>query len=161
MFLGVDGLIVCWEVCVIFKNLIFMLIVCIDDMDQVLGLEMGVDDYVVKLVKLCVLLVCICVLLWWVEIDSECDSLLLWLEFGVLVIDNFVREVSLCGKLVDLISVEYDLFWLLVFNVGMVLFCEIIFEKLCGIQYDGQDCFIDVCIFCIWFKVGDDLENFK
>lgn len=116
-----------------------MFIVCIDDMDEVFGLEMGVDDYVCKLVCLCVLLVCICVLLWCSEVlevgvlvvDSKC------LVFGCLVIDNVMCEVWLDGIIIELISVEFDLFWLLVVNVGCIFFCEEIFNVLCGIEYDG------------------------
>src|SRR5699024_90578 len=53
---GADGLTVCREVRGSFKNPILMLTARTDDMDQVLGLEMGADDYVAKPVKPRVLL---------------------------------------------------------------------------------------------------------
>ena len=77
------------------------------------------------------------------------------------MIDNSAREVSLRGKSVDLTSAEYDLLWLLASNAGTVLSRETIFEKLRGIQYDGQDRSIDVRISRIRPKVGDDPENPK
>ena len=56
MLPGADGLTVCREVRATFKNPILMLTARTDDMDQVLGLEMGADDYVAKPVKPRVLL---------------------------------------------------------------------------------------------------------
>ena len=113
MLPGADGLTVCREVRATFKNPILMLTARTDDMDQVLGLEMGADDYVAKPVKPRVLLARIRALLRRVETDSERDSSPSRLEFGALVIDNSAREVSLRGKSVDLTSAEYDLLWLL------------------------------------------------
>mgnify|MGYP000359621651 CR=1 FL=1 len=140
---------------------VLMLTARTDDMDQVLGLEMGADDYVAKPVKPRVLLARIRALLRRVETDSERDSSPARLEFGALVIDNSAREVTLAGESVDLTSAEYDLLWLLASNAGTVLSRETIFEKLRGIQYDGQDRSIDVRISRIRPKVGDDPENPK
>ena len=132
-----------------------------DEIDEVLGLRMGADDYVAKPVKPRVLLARIRALLRRVETDSERDSSPARLEFGALVIDNSAREVTLAGESVDLTSAEYDLLWLLASNAGTVLSRETIFEKLRGIQYDGQDRSIDVRISRIRPKVGDDPENPK
>ena len=161
MLPGADGLTVCREVRSAYKNPILMLTARTDDMDQVLGLEMGADDYVAKPVKPRVLLARIRALLRRVETDSERDSSPARLEFGALVIDNSAREVTLAGESVDLTSAEYDLLWLLASNAGTVLSRETIFEKLRGIQYDGQDRSIDVRISRIRPKVGDDPENPK
>jgi two-component system response regulator RstA len=161
MLPGADGLTVCREVRSAYKNPILMLTARTDDMDQVLGLEMGADDYVAKPVKPRVLLARIRALLRRVETDSERDNSPARLEFGALVIDNSAREVTLAGESVDLTSAEYDLLWLLASNAGTVLSRETIFEKLRGIQYDGQDRSIDVRISRIRPKVGDDPENPK
>src|SRR5690606_12824881 len=119
------------------------------------------DDYVAKPVKPRVLLARIRALLRRVETDNERDNSPARLEFGALVIDNAAREVTLRGESVDLTSAEYDLLWLLASNAGTVLSRETIFEKLRGIQYDGQDRSIDVRISRIRPKVGDDPENPK
>ncbi|AJD47592.1 DNA-binding response regulator [Alcanivorax sp. S71-1-4] len=159
MLPGADGLTVCREVRPAFRNPILMLTARTDDMDQVLGLEMGADDYVAKPVKPRVLLARIRALLRRVETEHERDQPQMRLEFGNLVIDNSAREVVLEGKSVDLTSAEYDLLWLLASNAGNVLSRETIFEKLRGIQYDGQDRSIDVRISRIRPKVGDDPDN--
>ena len=159
MLPGTDGLSVCREVRPDFRNPILMLTARTEDMDQVLGLEMGADDYVAKPVKPRVLLARIRALLRRVETDQEQTEGQTRLEFGNLVIDNSAREVLLDGEAVELTSAEYDLLWLLASNAGQVLSRETIFEELRGIQYDGQDRSIDVRISRIRPKVGDDPEN--
>lgn len=160
MLPGTDGLTVCRQVRESYHNPILMLTARTDDMDQVLGLEMGADDYVPKPVKPRVLLARIRALLRRVETDQQdATASASRLEFGNLVIDNAAREVLLDGEAVDLTSAEYDLLWLLASNAGTVLSRETIFEQLRGIQYDGQDRSIDVRVSRIRPKVGDDPDN--
>ena len=160
MLPGSDGLTVCREVRAQYQQPILMLTARTDDMDQVLGLEMGADDYVAKPVQPRVLLARIRALLRRsdtapVESSPQC------LEFGDLVIDNGGRSVTLNDELVDFTSAEYDLLWLLASNAGRILSREDIFERLRGIEYDGQDRSIDVRISRIRPKIGDDPENPK
>jgi len=157
MLPGADGLTVCREVRRHFRNPILMLTARTDDMDQILGLEMGADDYVAKPVKPRLLLARVRALLRRIEPDA--DSPPSRLEFGNLVIDNSAREVILDGLSVEMTSAEYDLLWLLASHAGTVLSRETIFERLRGIQYDGQDRSIDVRISRIRPKVGDDPDN--
>jgi two-component system, OmpR family, response regulator RstA len=157
MLPGADGLTVCREVRRHFRNPILMLTARTDDMDQILGLEMGADDYVAKPVKPRLLLARVRALLRRIEPDT--DSPPSRLEFGNLVIDNSAREVILDGQSVEMTSAEYDLLWLLASHAGTVLSRETIFERLRGIQYDGQDRSIDVRISRIRPKVGDDPDN--
>jgi two-component system, OmpR family, response regulator RstA len=157
MLPGADGLTVCREVRRQFRNPILMLTARTDDMDHILGLEMGADDYVAKPVKPRLLLARIRALLRRIEPDT--DSPPSRLEFGNLIIDNAAREVILDGASVEMTSAEYDLLWLLASHAGTVLSRETIFERLRGIQYDGQDRSIDVRISRIRPKVGDDPDN--
>ena len=135
-------------------------------MDQVLGLEMGADDYVAKPVRPRVLLARIRALLRRKEAAPGSESVEEQdkperLNFGDLMIDNGAREVRLNGDTVDLTSAEYDLLWLLAANAGKILSREEIFERLRGIEYDGQDRSIDVRVSRIRPKVGDDPMNPK
>ncbi|AUM14446.1 response regulator [Ketobacter alkanivorans] len=165
MLPGADGLEVCKSVRDKFRKPILMLTARTDDVDQVLGLEMGADDYVAKPVKPRVLLARIRALLRRSDsADAQQEkngneSTQNRLEFGDLVIDNSAREVWLGGEAVDLTSAEYDLLWLLASNAGTILSREEIFERLRGIQYDGQDRSIDVRVSRIRPKVGDDPMN--
>lgn len=160
MLPGSDGLTVCREVRPHYQNPILMLTARTEDMDQVLGLEMGADDYVAKPAQPRVLLARIRALLRRSETAPLVDSPQR-LEFGDLVIDNGGRSVMLNDELVDFTSAEYDLLWLLASNSGRILSREDIFERLRGIEYDGQDRSIDVRISRIRPKIGDDPENPK
>ncbi len=165
MLPGADGLEVCKMVRDKYRKPILMLTARTDDVDQVLGLEMGADDYVPKPVKPRVLLARIRALLRRSDGQDGDESAKskagdgVRLEFGELVIDNSAREVWLRGDAVDLTSAEYDLLWLLASNAGTILSREEIFERLRGIQYDGQDRSIDVRVSRIRPKVGDDPMN--
>jgi two-component system response regulator RstA len=156
MLPGADGLTVCREVRPHYSLPILMLTARTDDMDQVLGLEMGADDYVAKPVQPRVLLARIRALLRRTEKVEEGQQRL---DFGELVIDNGARAVLLHEEPVEFTSAEYDLLWLLASNAGKILSREDIFERLRGIEYDGQDRSIDVRISRIRPKIGDDPEN--
>lgn len=164
MLPGEDGLAVCRIVRPHYSGPILMLTARTEDLDQVLGLEMGADDYVAKPVRPRVLLARIRALLRRAKQDAESDtdaeeSASERLEFGALLIDNAMREAWLNGESIDLTSAEFDLLWLLSSNAGRVLSREEIFNQLRGIEYDGQDRSIDVRVSRIRPKVGDDPIN--
>ncbi len=157
MLPGEDGVSICRRVRADFHNPILMLTARTDDLDEVLGLEMGADDYVAKPVRPRVLLARIRALLRRnsppVIEDKGDDGRLV---FGDLVIDSAMREAWLQGENIELTSAEFDLLWLLSSNAGRILSREEIFEKLRGIEYDGQDRSIDVRVSRIRPKIGDD-----
>lgn len=164
MLPSADGLEICREVRGEYHKPILMLTARTDDVDQVLGLEMGADDYVPKPVRPRVLLARIRALLRRNDPQesvetSAADLPMERLVFGNLMIDNGAREVRLNELPVDLTSAEYDLLWLLASNAGKILSRESIFERLRGIEYDGQDRSIDVRVSRIRPKVGDDPMN--
>jgi two-component system response regulator RstA len=158
MLPGEDGLSICRKVRSQFAGPILMLTARTDDMDEVLGLEMGADDYVCKPVRPRVLLARIRALLRRSEGVAEAPTAenQRRLEFGPLVIDSAMREAWLRGEGIELTSAEFDLLWLLVANAGRILSREEIFTALRGIEYDGQDRSIDVRISRIRPKIGDD-----
>ncbi len=153
-----DGVSICRRVRPDFHGPILMLTARTDDLDEVLGLEMGADDYVAKPVHPRVLLARIRALLRRTQADIESVSTKesARLVFGGLVVDSAMREAWLDGKSVDLTSAEFDLLWLLCSNAGRVLSREEIFSQLRGIEYDGQDRSIDVRVSRIRPKIGDD-----
>ena len=158
MLPGEDGLSICRKVRAGYKGPILMLTARTDDMDQVLGLEMGADDYVCKPVRPRVLLARIRALLRRREgAEGERDEgQPRRLQFGPLAIDSAMREAWLGEQGIELTSAEFDLLWLLAVNAGRILSREEIFNALRGIEYDGQDRSIDVRISRIRPKIGDD-----
>ena len=158
MLPGEDGLSICRKLRGQYEGPILMLTARTDDMDQVLGLELGADDYVCKPVRPRVLLARIRALLRRSEVVAEVPVVenQRRLEFGPLVIDNAMREAWLNERSIELTSAEFDLLWLLAVNAGRILSREEIFNSLRGIEYDGQDRSIDVRISRIRPKIGDD-----
>ncbi|NVK36588.1 MAG: response regulator [Gammaproteobacteria bacterium] len=163
MLPGEDGLSICRLVRPYYKGPIIMLTARDDDLDQVLGLEMGADDYLAKPARPRVLLARIRALLRRVKEgpDTPADASASPGEqnrvvFANLVVDNGMREAWLDEEPIDLTSAEFDLLWLLSSNAGRVLSREEIFTALRGIEYDGQDRSIDVRISRIRPKIGDD-----
>ncbi|MGM0571869.1 response regulator [Marinobacter sp.] len=164
MLPGEDGLSICRRVRPFYDGPIIMLTARSDDLDQVLGLEMGADDYVGKPVKPRVLLARIRALLRRaspagtegeaVATGSEDEPVRL--QFNDLVVDRSMREAWLNNESIDLTSAEFDLLWLLARSAGRVLSREEIFTALRGIEYDGQDRSIDVRVSRIRPKIGDD-----
>lgn len=157
MLPGEDGLSICRAVRGKYEGPILMLTARDDDMDQVLGLEMGADDYVCKPVRPRVLLARIRALLRRYEgANDEAATDRRRLQFGPLVVDSAMREAWLKEQSIELTSAEFDLLWLLTSNAGRILSREEIFSSLRGIEYDGQDRSIDVRISRIRPKIGDD-----
>jgi len=163
MLPGEDGLSVCRLVRPYYRGPIIMLTARDDDLDQVLGLEMGADDYLSKPVRPRVLLARIRALLrrlkdvpTEVTDNSSVSGGQERVTFANLVVDNGMREAWLDEQTIDLTSAEFDLLWLLSSNAGRVLSREEIFTALRGIEYDGQDRSIDVRVSRIRPKIGDD-----
>lgn len=155
MLPGEDGLAICRRVRPHYAGPIMMLTARSDDLDQVLGLEMGADDYMPKPVQPRVLLARMRALLRRAEYSVPAVGEQR-LRFDNLDIDHATREAWLDGERIDLTSAEFDLLWLLASNAGRVLTREEIFHDLRGIRYDGQDRSIDVRVSRIRPKVGDD-----
>lgn len=168
MLPGEDGLAVCRMVRPYYAGPILMLTARTEDLDQVLGLEMGADDYVAKPVRPRVLLARVRALLRRAKSNEQAaadsasaESSAKRLTFGNLVVDSSMREAWLDDNSIDLTSAEFDLLWLLSSNAGHILTREEIFHHLRGIEYDGQDRSIDVRVSRIRPKVGDDPINPK
>src|SRR5690606_16479343 len=145
MLPGADGLTICREVRPHYHQPILMLSSRTEARDQVLGLEMGGDDCVAQPGRPRGLVARIRALLRRTDKVPE-DEVAQRIEFDDLVIDKGGRSVTLNGDRVDFTSAEYDLLWLLASNAGRILSREDIFERLRGIEYDGQDRSIDVRI---------------
>ena len=92
MLPGEDGLSICRKVRGQYDGPILMLTARTDDMDEVLGLEMGADDYVCKPVRPRVLLARIRALLRRSESSEAPSETQRRLQFGQLVIDSALRE---------------------------------------------------------------------
>lgn len=156
MLPGEDGISICRRLRPRYDGLVLMLTARTDEMDQVLALEIGADDYVCKPVRPRLLLARIRALLRRLRGEVSEAGQSTRLLFGRLALDAAAREVTLDDEVLDLTSAEFDLLWLLASHSGQILSRESIFSALRGIEYDGQDRSVDVRISRIRTKIGDD-----
>jgi DNA-binding response OmpR family regulator len=156
MLPGKDGLEVCRELRNIYAGPIMMLTAKSSDIDQVVGLELGADDYVIKPAEPRVLLARARALLRRGEASDNSPT---ELALGQLSICKTSHHVSLAGQRVILTTQEFDLLWLLACTAGQVLSRDTIYQELRGLEYDGLDRTVDVCISHLRKKLNDDSEN--
>ena len=157
MLPGKDGLSICKEIRPSFNGPILMLTARNEDFDQVLGLEFGADDYVIKPVEPRVLLARIHALLRRSYFSSKTPQQKL--NFGALSIDPVSRTVELDGQPATISSHEFELILLLAENAGTILSRDQLFNSLYNRPYDGIDRSIDVRISQVRRKLGDDPEE--
>ncbi|MEL7297109.1 MAG: winged helix-turn-helix domain-containing protein [Pseudomonadota bacterium] len=159
---GADGFEVCRALRPDFDGLIVMLTARDDDIDQIVGLEIGADDYIVKPVEPRVLLARLRSLLRR-QAQLNAPSLQaaerLSLTFGSLALHLDTRDVLLHQQTVSLTTTEFDLLAYLARHAGQVLARETLFKALRGLEYDGLDRSIDVGISRLRKKLNDSGET--
>ncbi|HRE14980.1 MAG TPA: response regulator transcription factor, partial [Usitatibacteraceae bacterium] len=116
-----------------------------EDIDQVMGLEMGADDYVVKPVEPRVLLARIEAILRRAK-PAAGAAREAKLEAGRLAIDGTRREATIGGRALELTTGDFDILWLLASRQGAVVTRDEILRVVRGIDYDGLDRSIDARI---------------
>jgi len=155
MLPGVDGLTICRELRQSFDGPILILTARDSDIDQIIGLEAGADDYVTKPVDPMVLLARTRALLRRAESRADGPPAAGEIVFGGLRISPAAQEAWLHGEPVPLTTHEFELLLLLGRHAGTVLSRDRIFHELRGIGYDGLDRSIDGRISKLRRKLGD------
>ena len=155
MLPGTDGLAVCRELREIFDGPILIFTARDSDIDQVIGLEAGADDYVAKPIDPMVLLARTRALLRRVEKRAEQAKPIGEIVLGGLRISEAAQEVWLDGSSIELTTQEFELLCMLARHAGKVLSREEIFRRLRGIEYDGIDRSIDGRISKLRRKLAD------
>lgn len=155
MLPGADGLTLCHELRQIFSGPILIFTARDSDIDQVIGLEAGADDYVAKPVDPMVLLARTRALLRRTMQNAAPAETVSDIVLGELRISDASQQVWLDGKQIDLTTQEFELLCLLARNAGKVLSRKAIFRSMRGIEYDGLDRSIDGRISKLRRKLGD------
>ncbi len=123
---------------------ILMLTARDEDIDKVLGLEMGADDYLTKPFNPRELVARVKAILRRGEMLSMKDDVPL--HIGDVVVDPLRREVSLNSELIQLRTKEFDLLVVLAENKGLVLSRDRLLDLAWGYDYYGQTRTVDVHI---------------
>jgi two-component system, OmpR family, response regulator RstA len=155
---GLDGFRVCRAVRQQYEGPIIMLTARGEEIDEVVGIESGADDYMAKPVRPQALLARLRSHLRKVTPTTSEDTAKPIVS-GSLKVDPARRMVFLDGEEVVLTSAEFDLILLLAENVGKVLSRQEMYPKLYGLKYDGMDRSLDLRVSRLRKKIGDDPNN--
>jgi DNA-binding response OmpR family regulator len=153
MLPGIDGFEVCRRVRSIYKNPILMLTARGEEADELVGLELGADDYMAKPVKPQLLLARIKTRL---RRSQGHDSAIRQIRTGSMFIDADRRIISIDEHFLDLTTAEFDMLWFLVCHAGEVVTRDQISHGLRGYEWDGLDRSIDLNVSRLRKKIGDD-----
>jgi DNA-binding response OmpR family regulator len=157
---GKDGLSICRELRKVHEVPILILTARDTDLDHVIGLEAGADDYVMKPVDPMVLLARVRALLRRAERSTPGTSERKQdLTLGALRISETSREVWLQGQAVSLTTQEFELLSLLAHRAGELVSRDEVFRSMRGIDYDGLDRSIDGRVSKLRRKLGDDATS--
>jgi DNA-binding response OmpR family regulator len=166
MLPGVDGVDVCKTVRPVFTNAIIMLTARDEEIDEVLGLEMGADEYLTKPVRARALLARIRKHLERQLVTVEVNSLAAnqiqsgdHLHFNRLSIDRLARSVLQDGVALKISSNEFDVLWLLAQQAGQIVSRSELISQLRGFDYDGFDRSMDLKVSRLRKKLGDNLSE--
>ena len=162
---GKDGIQICRTVRDSFSGPIIMLTARGDEIDEVVCLEVGADDYIAKPVRPRALLARLKVHLRRGGVqEAQAESSRL--QIGGLMIDSNSRTVrqrteSGVEQILNVTTAEFDLLMFLMQRAGEVVGRNEIYEHIQGIAYDGIDRSIDLRVSRLRKKLGDDPNNPK
>lgn len=154
MLPGKDGFEVCRELRRTTAVPIIMLTARDDDVDKILGLELGADDYLTKPFNPRELVARIKAILRRMDRINRLDTEVI--TRGRIQLDLDRHQVTAGGHAVDLTPKEFELLELLIKNPGRVFSREILLERLWGYDFFGDSKTIDVHIRRLREKVEED-----
>jgi two-component system OmpR family response regulator len=160
MLPGLNGL----EVCRILRKEmtvpILMLTARNEEVDKIIGLEIGADDYMTKPFSMRELLARIRAMLRRAGMTvTQSDPADKTIIIGTLEIDTERHRVIVSGKELELSPKEYDLLVFLALNKGFVFTRDQLLEKVWGYDYAGDTRTIDVHIRWLRQKIEHDPSN--
>ena len=157
-----DGFDVCKDIRAHTNIPIIMLTAKSEEIDKVLGLELGADDYITKPFSVREVLARIKALLRRVSfVDADPGEAGMTLSFGELEIDLSAYQIRLSGRTIDLTLREFELVRFLAQNAGQVFSREALLEKVWGYEYYGDVRTVDVTVRRTREKLEPDQTNYR
>lgn len=155
MLPGMSGLEICRRLRAQSTIPVIMLTARGEEIDRVLGLEVGADDYLSKPFSFRELLARVRSILRRVELDRQV-SLMQSIILGNLTLDPVARRVFKGGQEVQLSAREFDLLSCLMKNSGRALSREDLLGEVWGSDWIGDQRTLDVHVRWLRLKVEDD-----
>ncbi len=152
-----DGWQVCREVRKTSKVPIIMLTAKSDEMDELLGFEMGVDEYITKPFSPKILVARIEAILRRVNPGDVGEVL----SVGGIVIDKAARMVTVSGNEVEMSLKEFELLLFFLENKGIALSREKILNHVWNYDYFGDARTVDTHVKKVRCKLGDKGDYIK
>ncbi len=150
-----DGLGACMQIREFSTVPIIMLTAKSEDMDKIIGLECGADDYITKPFNILELKARIRALIRRSAMNSQVQESNARVEGGGIVIDTDRRTAEREGVQVELTSKEFDLVELLMKNPGRVYSRDNLLDIIWGAEYSGDIRTVDVHV----HRIRDKLEK--
>jgi DNA-binding response OmpR family regulator len=167
---GKDGRAICREVRPHYDRPIIMLTALDEEVDQIVGLEIGADDYITKPVKPRLLLSRINAILRLTAragvdtITNELPAISASMptdkiHIGNIEVDTINRSVRVSGKTKEFSTAQFDLLCYMAHHAGEVISRSRLYKALRGIDYDGLNRSIDLQIARLREKIGENGKN--
>lgn len=154
MLPGIDGLETCRRIRGFSDAYVLMLTARAEDIDKIVGLSTGADDYLTKPFSPGELVARVRALLR--RPRQATDTATTERRFGDLVIDPLAREVRKANELVELTRIEFDLLDALSESPRVAFSRTQLLERVWGPGWFGDDHVVDVHIANLRRKLGDD-----
>ncbi len=161
MLPGLDGFDVCKRIRRESTVPIIMLTAKSEEIDKVLGLELGADDYITKPFSVRELLARVKAQLRRVSIQEDRPDQAQAIRIGGIFIDQNAYQVTLDGEPVDLTLREYELVRFLASHAGQVFTREELLENVWDYEYYGDVRTVDVTVRRAREKIEPDHQQFR
>lgn len=157
-----DGFDVCRKLRLQTNIPILMLTAKSEEIDKVLGLELGADDYITKPFSVREVLARVKAQLRRMSLaENEVSDNSKVMTFGELEIDTDAYQVRRAGNVLELTLREFELVRFLAQNAGQVFSREALLEKVWGYEYYGDVRTVDVTVRRTREKLEPDQSNYR
>lgn len=150
-----DGLEICKRLRAVSDVPIILLTARGEELDRVLGLELGADDYVVKPFSPRELVARVKAVLRRVSGEAAPAAVV----YGDMRIDPVTRTARLAGQRLDLSALEFDLLYVLVKTPGRVFTRTELIERVWGEDFPGIDRVVDVHMVSLRKHLGESGQS--
>jgi DNA-binding response OmpR family regulator len=157
MLPGFDGFEVLRQVRTFSDAYVIMLTARAEEIDRIIGLSVGADDYLIKPFSPRELVARVKALMRRPRAERGPGNGRL--ELGELVVDRPTRTVTVRGAPVALTTIEFDLLLTLAEDAGFVFSRQRLLDRVWGMDYVGDEHVVDVHLGNLRHKLGDDASR--